>query len=123
MAVKLRQQNGRDRPSVMVYEEEEATRKYLAWQEAVNKEVPIRVLEEVEPPDMNVKEFPLHVVPGVGNPSLFWIHYGQRSAEMLDTMQRVLNSCKVNTTGAGWSRLTRAVMLWSSSWTMGTLRK
>ena len=77
----------------MVYEEEEATRKYLAWQEAVNKEVPIRVLEEVEPPDMNVKEFPLHVVPGVGNPSLFWIHYGQRSAEMLDTMQSVLNSC------------------------------
>ena len=43
MAVKLRQQFGRDRPSVMVYDEEEAERRYLAWQEAINKEVAVRV--------------------------------------------------------------------------------
>ena len=74
MAVKLRQQFGRDRPSVMVYDVEEAKKRYVAWQEAVNKEVAVRVDGQVEPPDMTVTEFQLQVV-SVCSPDVFWVRY------------------------------------------------
>ena len=95
MAVKLKQQFGRDRPSVMVYDEEEAKRRYLAWQEAVNKEVAVRVDSRVEPPDMTVAEFQLQVV-SLSSPDVFWVRYGQRSAERMAIVERVISTCLPN---------------------------
>ena len=95
MAVKLKQQFGRDRPSVMVYDEEEAKRRYLAWQEAVNKEVAVRVDSQVEPPDMTVAEFQLQVV-SLSSPDVFWVRYGQRSAERMAIVERVISTCLPN---------------------------
>ena len=92
MAVKLRQQFGRERPSVMVYDVEEAKKRYMAWQEAVNKEVAIRVDGQVEPPDMNVTEFQLNVV-SLTSPDVFWVRYGQRAAERMKIVERVISTC------------------------------
>ena len=95
MAVKLRQQFGRDRPFVMVYDVEEAKKRYVAWQEAVNKEVAVRVDGQVEPPDMTVTEFQLHVV-SISSPDVFWVRYGQRAAERMVIMERAISTCLSN---------------------------
>ena len=92
VAVKLRQQFGRDRPSVMVYDVEEAKKRYMAWQEAVNKEVAVRGEGQVEPPDMTVTEFQLHVV-SLSSPDVFWVRYGQRATERMEIMERVISTC------------------------------
>ena len=92
VAVKLRQQFGRDRPSVMVYDVEEAKKRNEAWQEAVDNEVAVRVEGQVEPPDMKVTEFQLDVVY-ISSPSLFWVRYGKRATERLGIVQGVINSC------------------------------
>ena len=92
VAVKLRQQFGRDRPSVMVYDVEEAKKRYMAWQEAVNKEVAVRVEGQVEPPDMTVTEFQLHVV-SLSSPDVFWVRYGQRATERMEIVERVISTC------------------------------
>lgn len=95
VAVKLRQQFGRERPYVRVYDEKEAKRKYLAWQEAVNKEVAVRVDSQVEPPDMTVTEFQLQVV-SLSSPDVFWVRYGQRAAERMEIVERVISTCLPN---------------------------